>query len=112
LVIHRRAFPAAHTESLTRPSSPADLGGLFKDFWTDFAEIVFSLEFGLFSKTVEGHLYPNPCSVIIHGEHHLRLFEAVGCSLGKAVWEGITISPTFAHSFLGFLKGSYDFSKM
>jgi hypothetical protein len=59
------------------------VAGLFKDFWTDLSGMVFDLEFGLFMRTPDGLLYPNPASVFIHGVEHLRLFEFVGRILGK-----------------------------
>jgi ubiquitin-protein ligase E3 C len=52
--------------------------------------MVFDLEFGLFRRTPEGLLYPNPDSVIIHGVEHLRLFEFVGRILGKVRTDGRT----------------------
>lgn len=37
------------------------------------------------------------------------MFEFLGRILGKALYEGITIKPQFAHFFLSFLRGEYNF---
>lgn len=37
-------------------------------------------------------MYPNPSSGMVHGSEHLRLFEFLGRILGKALYEGITVS--------------------
>lgn len=37
-------------------------------------------------------MYPNPSSGVVHGSEHLRLFEFLGRILGKALYEGITVS--------------------
>ena len=54
-------------------------------------------------------LYPNPSSYAAHGPDHIVLFEFLGRILGKALFEGITIHPQFAHFFLSFLRGDYNF---
>lgn len=60
-----------------------------------------------------GHcLYPNPSSGAAHGSDNIVLFEFLGRILGKALYEGITIHPRFAHFFLSFLRGDYNFLHM
>lgn len=43
---------------------------------------------------------------------HIVLFEFLGRILGKALYEGITISPVFPHFFLSFLRGDYNYLHM
>lgn len=91
-----------------------DAGGLFKEFWTDLSAIAFDPNYALF-KVAEGAgncLYPNPSSGAAHGSDHIILFEFLGRILGKALYEGITIHPRFAHFFLSFLRGDYNFLHM
>lgn len=57
-------------------------------------------------------LYPNPSSGAAHGSDHIILFEFLGRILGKALFEGITIHPQFAHFFLSFLRGEYNYMHM
>lgn len=94
-----------------------DAGGLFKDFWTDLCDIAFNPNYALFRATEDGALgnclYPNPLSRTVHGStDHVVLFEFLGRILGKALYEGITISPRFAHFFLSFIRGDYNFLHM
>mmetsp|Transcript_1495 Transcript_1495/g.3700 ORF Transcript_1495/g.3700 Transcript_1495/m.3700 type:complete len:357 (+) Transcript_1495:170-1240(+) len=91
-----------------------DVGGLFKEFWTDLSALAFNPNYALFRVT-EGAgncLYPNPSSGAAHGSEHIKLFEFLGRILGKALYEGITIHPQFAHFFLSFLRGDYNFLHM
>jgi len=91
-----------------------DIGGLFKEFWTDLCAIAFDPNYALFRVT-EGAgncMYPNPASGAAHGALHVTLFEFLGRILGKALYEGITIHPRFAHFFLSFLRGDYNFLHM
>lgn len=60
---------------------------------------------------LDGHMYPNPSSRAAHGDDSIILFEFLGRILGKALYEGITIKPQFAHFFLSFLRG-YNFLHM
>ena len=57
-------------------------------------------------------MYPNPSAAAAHGRDSIVLFEFLGRILGKALFEGITISPRFAHFFLSFLRGDYNFLHM
>eukprot|EP00929_Paragymnodinium_shiwhaense_P036639 TRINITY_DN19605_c0_g1_i3.p1 TRINITY_DN19605_c0_g1~~TRINITY_DN19605_c0_g1_i3.p1 ORF type:complete len:776 (-),score=174.36 TRINITY_DN19605_c0_g1_i3:76-2403(-) len=83
-----------------------DLGGLFKDFWTDLSAQAFNPGYGLFNTTSEQLLYPNPNSRIIHGsQQHLSLYTFMGRVVGKALFENITVQPKFAHFFLSKLLG-------
>uniref|UniRef100_A0A7S2UH98 HECT-type E3 ubiquitin transferase n=1 Tax=Attheya septentrionalis TaxID=420275 RepID=A0A7S2UH98_9STRA len=91
-----------------------DVGGLFKEFWTDLSNMAFDPNFALFRAT-EGAgncMYPNPSSLQAHGSDSIVLFEFLGRILGKALYEGITIQPQFAHFFLSFLRGDYNFLHM
>lgn len=54
-------------------------------------------------------MYPNPLSKLAHGQDHVVLFEFLGRILGKALYEGITIQPQFAHLFLSFLRGDHSY---
>lgn len=91
-----------------------DVGGLFKDFWTDLCAIAFDPNYALFRVTEDEHacMYPNPSSSSAHGSDHIILFEFLGRILGKALYEGITIHPRFAHFFLSFLRGDYNYLHM
>lgn len=73
-----------------------DIGGLFKDFWTDLSARVFNPSFGLFSMTSSQVslidnpfiffklLYPNPNSVALFDESELdTTYEFLGRILGK-----------------------------
>lgn len=94
--------------------SGVDAGGLFKEFWTDLCAVAFNPNYALFRVT-EGAgncMYPNPSSVAAHGSDHITLFEFLGRILGKALYEGITIHPRFAHFFLSFLRGDYNYLHM
>jgi hypothetical protein len=89
-----------------------DAGGLFKEFWTDLSAIAFDPNYALFRVTDENCMYPNPSSGAAHGTDHIVLFEFLGRILGKALFEGITIHPQFAHFFLSFLRGDYNYLHM
>jgi ubiquitin-protein ligase E3 C len=57
-------------------------------------------------------MYPSPASAAAHGSDHIVLFEFLGRILGKALYEGITIHPQFAHFFLSHLRGDYNYFHM
>jgi hypothetical protein len=87
-----------------------DVGGLFKEFWTDLSILAFDPNYALFKGTEESKLlYPNPSSKLAHGDMSIKLFEFLGRILGKALYEGITIQPQFAHLFLSFLRGDHNY---
>ena len=54
-------------------------------------------------------MYPSPSAAAAHGSDSTTLFEFLGRVLGKAIYEGITIHPQFAHFFLSFLRGDYNY---
>ena len=90
-----------------------DAGGLFKEFWTDLSTQSFDPNYALFLVTEQdGCLYPNPSSRAAHGQDSIVLFQFLGRILGKSLYEGITIQPQFAHFFLSFLKGDYNYLHM
>jgi hypothetical protein len=95
--------------SLGREEPGIDMGGLFKDFWTELANVIFDAGYGLFKTTEDGLLYPNPSSALIHGSEHTKIYRFMGRILGKALYEQLTVQPQFAYFFLGFIRGRYDF---
>jgi len=101
------------------------MGGLFKDFWSEFSSAIFDPTFGLFSTTKATHssssssglgssspqLFPSPLAPIVHGkEESDEMFTVLGRVLGKAILEGITIQPIFTHFFLSLMNKGADFS--
>ena len=110
----RRRIAVQYVNEAGTQESGIDAGGLFKEFWTDLSGIAFNPNYALFRVT-EGAgncLYPNPSSGAAHGTDHIVLFEFLGRILGKALYEGITIHPCFAHFFLSFLRGDYNYLHM
>ena len=72
---------------------------------TDLSALAFNMDFGLFRTTpVEALLYPNPAAEALQGPDHVELFAFLGRILGKALDEGLTVEPKFAHFFLSYLK--------
>lgn len=71
--------------------------------------VAFDLNFALFCINEENCMYPNPSSGAAHGPDHITLFEFLGRILGKSLYENITIQPQFAHFFLSFLRGDYNY---
>ena len=87
-----------------------DAGGLFKDFWNDLSSRVFNPSFGLFSVTSSQLLYPNHNAVSLYPREELdKLYFFVGRVLGKALFENLVVQPQFAHFFLSFINGRYNF---
>lgn len=76
--------------------------------------VAYNPNYALFSVTdgAGNCLYPNPCSDTAHGGDHTMLFSFLGRILGKAMFEGISISPQFAHFFLSYMRGDYNFLNM
>jgi ubiquitin-protein ligase E3 C len=110
----RRRIAVQYVNEAGVQETGIDAGGLFKEFWTDLSAIAFNPNYALFRIT-EGAgncLYPNPSSGAAHGSDHIVLFEFLGRILGKALYEGITINPCFAHFFLSFLRGDYNYLHM
>ena len=110
----RRRIVVQYISAAGATETGVDVGGLFKEFWADLSNLAFDPNFALF-KATEGSgncLYPNPSSRAAHGSDHIVLYEFLGRILGKALYEGITIQPQFAHFFLSFLRGDYNFLHM
>ena len=64
-------------------------------------------------ETPKGELYPSPVAMSAHGEDGCKtLFTFLGRIVGKALYENIVIQPIFAHFFLSFMKGSYNYNNM
>jgi hypothetical protein len=90
-----------------------DIGGLFKDFVTDLSARVYDPSYGLFSLTASNLLYPNPCAVMLFDRRDMEeTYVFAGRILGKAMLENITIQPQFAHFFLAFMHGKYNFMNL
>jgi len=100
-----------YNEAGTRESG-IDAGGLFKEFWTDLCAIAFDPNYALFCVTEDNCMYPNPSSGAAHGNDHIELFMFLGRVLGKSLYESITVHPQFAHFFLSFLRGDYNYLNM
>eukprot|EP00554_Chaetoceros_debilis_P010606 CAMPEP_0194108264 /NCGR_PEP_ID=MMETSP0150-20130528/8003_1 /TAXON_ID=122233 /ORGANISM="Chaetoceros debilis, Strain MM31A-1" /LENGTH=932 /DNA_ID=CAMNT_0038796929 /DNA_START=1307 /DNA_END=4105 /DNA_ORIENTATION=+ len=110
----RRRIIVQYVNAAGSTESGLDAGGLFKEFWTDLCAQSFNPNWALFCETEDsnGYLYPNPNSRDAHGSDSIILFEFLGRILGKAIFENITIQPQFAHFFLSFLRGDYNFLNM
>lgn len=55
-------------------------------------------------------MFPNPAACLLYDENDMEsLFVFLGRVLGKALFENITIQPQFAHFFLAFMHGKYNF---
>jgi hypothetical protein len=90
-----------------------DAGGLFKDFLTDLSARIFDPSFGLFVETSNKLTYPNPAATKIYDSYELdSMFSFLGRVLGKALFENIVIQPQFAHFFLAFMHGRYNFMNL
>jgi ubiquitin-protein ligase E3 C len=90
-----------------------DAGGLFKDFVTDLSGRIFDPSYGLFCTTAAGLLYPNPAAPVLFDLHEMdQMFNFLGRVLGKALFENITLQPQFAHFFLAFMHGKYNFMNL
>lgn len=74
--------------------------------------VYFFLPLSLLCFILENCMYPNPSSNAAHGSDHITLFEFLGRILGKALYEGITVGPQFAHFFLSHLRGDYKYLNM
>lgn len=81
-----------------------DGGGLFKEFIDTATKEAFDPDNGFFATTSKNTLYPHP-----DAKHSGKRwtdqgwqshFEFMGEVLGKAVYEGILVDPTFAPFFL------------
>jgi len=81
-----------------------DGGGVFKEFLTQFMQQAFDVGTGLWKLTDNQDLYPNPNKRAGSNED-LERYEFTGRMLGKAVYEGILVEPSFATFFLNRLLG-------
>jgi ubiquitin-protein ligase E3 C len=88
--------------------SGIDIGGLFKELWTELSSKAFDPNFGLFKVTGDQMIYPSPSARMVHGPDNMKLFEFVGKVVGKALFEGIVVEPKFAHFFLSKLLGNFN----
>jgi hypothetical protein len=90
-----------------------DAGGLFKDFVTDLSWRVFDPSYGLFCLTSSNLLYPNPSASLLYDSFEMdNMFVFLGRVLGKALFENITLQPQFAHFFLAFMHGKYNYMNL
>jgi ubiquitin-protein ligase E3 C len=108
----RQRIVVQYTNQAGRSETGMDVGGLFKEFWSDLSDLAFNPHYALFQEAQDNSrsLYPNPSSGKAHGnDTHRVLFQFLGRILGKAIYEGITIQPQFSHFFLAFLRGDYNF---
>jgi ubiquitin-protein ligase E3 C len=108
----RRRISIQYYNEAGAKESGIDAGGLFKEFWTDLCAIAFDPNYALFRVTEENFMYPNPSSGAAHGSDHIELFKFLGRILGKSLYESITVHPQFAHFFLSFLRGDYNYLHM
>ncbi|CAE7330384.1 UPL6 [Symbiodinium natans] len=103
----RARFQVVFVNASGRPEQGQDAGGLFKEFWEKLAETAFNPEYGLFRITDERLLYPNPDAWKYH-ENVETLFEFLGLVIGKAIFEGIVVEPSFAPFFLAKILGKHN----
>eukprot|EP00536_Pseudo-nitzschia_multiseries_P001810 jgi/Psemu1/251020/estExt_Genewise1Plus.C_230138 len=108
----RRRISIQYYNEAGAKESGIDAGGLFKEFWTDLCAIAFDPNYALFRVTEDNFMYPNPSSGAAHGVDHIGLFKFLGRILGKSLYESITVHPQFAHFFLSFLRGDYNYLHM
>jgi ubiquitin-protein ligase E3 C len=57
-------------------------------------------------------LYPNPAARFLYDQSEKDLedlYVFAGRLLGKALFENVTLQPQFAHFFLAFMNGNYNF---
>eukprot|EP00439_Symbiodinium_sp_Y106_P064287 s323_g10.t1 len=103
----RARFQVVFVSASGRPEQGQDAGGLFKEFWEKLAETAFNPEYGLFRITDERLLFPNPDAWKYH-ENVETLFEFLGLVIGKAIFEGIVVEPSFAPFFLAKILGKHN----
>lgn len=72
-----------------------DMGGLFKEFWTQLSKFAFNPDYGLWKLNENFELYPNPSSHLHSGfgKDTLNMFYFLGRVLGKALYEGLVVDP-------------------
>lgn len=85
----------------------AGLGpGVFRDFILSLCKQGFAPEHGLFRKSDDGNLYPNPLSFeATNDSRHLQKLRFLGAMVGKALRDGILLDVPFAAHFRNALLG-------
>jgi hypothetical protein len=78
--------------------------GVAKEFLVDVLKAGFDPDFGLFSVTPDGTLYPNPAAPL-RVEHASALYEFLGAILAKTLYEGILVELPLASFFVSKLLG-------
>lgn len=105
----RDVFRVQFVSADGRRESGIDMGGLFKDLWTQISAVAFEPAYGLWSVSHKtASLYPRlsaSTGVMGSGVDAATMFLFLGRVLGKAVYEGITVQPRFSHFFLTKLLG-------
>lgn len=86
-----------------------DGGGVFKEFMNEVLRQGFSPEsYGLFKKTSDGLLYPNPDIETIN-ENYETQFKFLGSLLGKALFDAVLVNIPFASFFLSKMLGNLNY---
>ncbi|GIL94061.1 hypothetical protein Vretimale_394 [Volvox reticuliferus] len=80
-----------------------DFGGLQKELLERVVSAGLDANYGLFTSTPDGLIYPNPAAERLDGG--LALLEFMGLMFGKALYEGILLPVPFAHFFVARLQG-------
>ncbi|GIL45377.1 hypothetical protein Vafri_2627 [Volvox africanus] len=80
-----------------------DFGGLQKELLERVVSAGLDANYGLFTSTPDGLVYPNPAAERLDGG--LALLEFMGLMFGKALYEGILLPVPFAHFFVARLQG-------
>jgi ubiquitin-protein ligase E3 C len=105
----RDVFRVQFVSADGRRESGIDMGGLFKDLWTQISAVAFEPAYGLWTVSRKtASLYPRlslSAGVMGSGVDAAAMFLFLGRVLGKAVYEGITVQPRFSHFFLTKLLG-------
>jgi len=82
--------------------------GVFKEFIIELSRVAFSTEYGLFLRTEDGTICPNPNSHLIN-ENDYDHFKFLGLIMGKALYEKILVDIPFARFFLSKLLGRTNY---
>ncbi len=86
-----------------------DGGGVFKEFMNEVLRQGFSPEsYGLFKKTSDGLLYPNPDIATISENFEIQ-FSFLGRLLGKAMFDAVLVDIPFASFFLSKMLGHLNY---
>ncbi|EFJ40292.1 hypothetical protein VOLCADRAFT_99935 [Volvox carteri f. nagariensis] len=79
-----------------------DFGGLQKELLERVVSAGLDANYGLFTSTPDGLIYPNPAAERLDGG--LALLEFMGLMFGKALYEGILLPVPLAHFFISRLQ--------